>query len=194
MIDNRYPEVDMNSIGNGTEEAQANSPVVNTDVPPATDGEQIAQQPEAPVQPGFNPDEWLLNFKGQPIKPKDRQHLVNLAQQGYGYSQAMEKLNKEKEAIAQSKTQYDKYAQLDQRFQSDPAFRQKIEQLFNGGEQPEQTQQAGQSPALPPEIMDKLNKAEQFQQTILQERADQKLQSEIETMKKDHPEDRKSNV
>jgi hypothetical protein len=175
-----YPDVDLSNVGNsdGAEPAGAQAPESNADAGQVT-------QEQGSTEQQFNPIEWQLNFKGQQITPKDRQHLINLAQQGYGYSQAMEKLNREKQEIAQYKTQYDKYAKLDERFKNDPVFAQKIFGLLNGQEQAQQ-EQSNQAVALPPEFSEKLSKLEQFQEQFASYQADQKLQSEIEKLKSMH--------
>ena len=48
---------------------------------PQEDGQTPVQEPE------FSPDQWTLNYKGQTIVPKDRQHLINLAQKGHSFEQ-----------------------------------------------------------------------------------------------------------
>jgi len=59
----------------------------------------------------FNPQQWGLKYRDQTVFPKDRAHLVTLAQQGFGATQRLSELNRRE---AQLKAVADKYAMYDQ--------------------------------------------------------------------------------
>ena len=82
-------------------------------------------QPGTPAAT-WNPQEWGMTYKGQQVFPKDRQHLVNLAQQGWGYSQSMEQLKREKAEIEASKGQYSKYDALEKALTQNPQLANSI--------------------------------------------------------------------
>lgn len=117
-----------------------NEPIVpeNTENAPLIEGQGTQPPVETqPVQGGtpapadFDGNNWQLNFKGQTIIPKDREHLINLAQQGYGYSQGMEQLNVRNREIDEIQTKYKPYEELHNTLQANPQFAKELWELQN---------------------------------------------------------------
>lgn len=164
-----------------TQTPEASVPQPQPEGVPGTEG-------AAPSAPSFNPNEWALNYKGQQVTPKDRQHLINLAQQGYGYSQAMEILNKEKREIQEMRSQYGKYAELDERFKKDPNFQQHILQAVQsygvGG-----SREGEQMPPQLAKVMQELEEIKNFQKQYERKAADAEVQREMEDLRKTYPDE-----
>lgn len=146
------------------------------------------QQPQQTSQ-NWNPQEWALNFKGQTILPKDRTHLVNLAQKGYGYETAMEQINQERQRIAQQQGQYQRYTQLDEALKSNPEFAQKLWNFV------QQQQQPGQKPAdqegeLPPQVLQlqsELEEIKSWKQQQAEQAASQAIDRELQEIAQAYP-------
>jgi len=135
-------------------------------------------QTQAPVAPEFNSQHWALNYRGQQSFPRDRNHLIDLAQKGQGYERGQEELNRMKTEYAQKEAGFQKYADLENRFNSDPTFAQKVwdlnNQQVNGGVQ-ESYEQDPRYDNLLGEV-NTLKESLQFQQS---EQADTSLNTEI---------------
>lgn len=173
----------------------------------ATPGEQMSQKqagrapgqsaPGKPTQgqqqsPAWDGSQYALKFRDQQIVPKSREELINLAQRGYGYSQAMEKLNKERASLQQRAAQYQQYDQLDQMLKSNPQLAQKILQAaaeYHGqqGAQPQQGQQSPQPWQAPPELLNRINRIEQEFTKRTQTDEDTALDREIQSLKAKYP-------
>jgi hypothetical protein len=148
---------------------------------------------EQPAQPEFDPNQWALNFKGQPVIPRDRQHLINLAQKGHSFEQRMEDLNKQQKDIEGLKSKYSQYEPLDQLFRENPQFASEImhlRQKYEGGVQ----QPTGEAPAqaqshVPPQVLQEIEQLKGNYQKLISENEDYKLNQEINALKsqyKDH--------
>ena len=98
-----------------TSQAIADLPQEQHDDAPQVEGQQNsdAGQQQVGGDPNWNPSEWQLKFRDQTIVPKDRAHLVNLAQQGFSYSQRMQELKQREEQLNGKSQQYDQYAKLE---------------------------------------------------------------------------------
>lgn len=81
--------------------------------------------------PQFDPQQWSLNFRGQNVLPKDRDHLVNLAQKGWSYEQSMEQLNQERAKITGQQQEFARYAELDKAIKGDPQFALKLSNFIS---------------------------------------------------------------
>jgi hypothetical protein len=146
--------------------------------------QQYSQPTPAPAPQGnWNPDEWGLSYRGQTIKPKDRQHLINLAQQGLSYSQSMAALKQQQEEMQK---RYQGYDQLDNLFRTNPAVAQRVAAVLQEMEQgtPQQQQQAAMQ--LPPEFLNEIQELKEFKTTFVQQQADQQLDAEIAKLKGDY--------
>jgi hypothetical protein len=148
--------------------------------------EQVQPQAPQPVQQQqWNPDEYSLNYRGQVIKPRDRQHLINLAQQGLSYSQSMEVLKRQQQDM---QGRYGQYEQMEQLFKSRPDLGPKFAQLLmeqqQQPQQPQQQYQQQQYQGLPPEIMQKIEELDKFRGSVIEKQADSQLDNEIDTLKR----------
>jgi hypothetical protein len=150
--------------------------------------DQQGQPAPAQSQQSWNPNEYALNFHGRTILPRDKEHLVNLAQQGYSYSQSMAILKKEKEELEGTKQKFGQYEQFDTLLQQNPQIAQKIWALFteqnnnnNNGAAPEN------QVTLPPEIVHKLTEFDRFTAEYRAEKADSLLSKELSELRKMYP-------
>jgi hypothetical protein len=172
--------------------------------PSVSSGEQPANSDAAGTQPDasqaasntstWNPEEWAINVNGQKVLPKSRENILQWANQGYGYSQKAAELNKQRQELEAQKGQYAQYSQLNEAFEKNPSFRNKIIELYQQSQQgtatPQQQAQVGQ---LPPEIMQKLQRVDSLEsefQAIKEEKEDKLLDQEIQSLQskfKDEP-------
>ena len=143
----------------------------------------------------FNPESWTLRFRGREIQPKDRQHLINLAQQGYLYNQKAQELSARERQLQEQAGQYAQYQQLVEAFQQNPALKQKLVQMYQEAQQGGYSQQAqqpgmGQQPIeqLTP-YLQKVNELDQRFKQLDDEKADQEVQNEIASLIANHPDD-----
>jgi hypothetical protein len=196
----------MPAVGYDDVGAQASADLGTENQPPAEEqqpeGEQESQQQQTQqVQgqqtqdPNFNPSQWQLKFRDRVITPKDRQHLVNLAQQGYSYSQRMQELNQKEQELKGMAERYSQYDRLSDAFQKNPKFKEQIFKLYQESDQIQAPQaQPGQPQAqqgaVPEPIIKELNELRQWRQSIdgyfqtQQERqAEEEVNKEIETLK-----------
>ena len=118
--------------------------------------------------------------------PKSRENILQWANQGYGYSQKAAELNKQRQEIEQQKAQYAQYAQLNEAFEKNPAFRQQILDIYQKAQQPNATQnQQNQAAQLPPEILQKLSEVDTIKtefQALKEEKEDKLLDQEIQSL------------
>jgi hypothetical protein len=167
-----------------TQEPSASIPEPgNGSAAPDNGGAQAGTQPAG----SFVPTDWAINYKGQKVLPKDRQHLINMAQKGYDYNQTMAQLKREREEFERVRGSYKPYEDMDARFQKDPKFKAALMSWvaeYNsrlaggmGGEE------GGAGMQIPPEVMQKLEQLERFQQETTQRNADEALQREIRELR-----------
>jgi hypothetical protein len=145
---------------------------------------------------------WQLKYRDQTIIPKDRDHLVNLAQQGFSYSQRMEELKNREKQIETQSGKYAQYEKLEKAFESNPQFRDQVYKWYDQSFTPAQKQaaetttqqQAGGN--IPPELLQEIAslkefkaqfEAQQEQQAVA--KADEQVISEIDDLKKQFPRD-----
>ena len=147
----------------------------------------------------WNAKEWQLKFRDQTIVPKDKHHLVSLAQQGYSYSQRMHELKQREDQLNGKSQQYDQYAKLEAAFEKNPGFREKLMQWYQDsltpGTAPTATAAPSQS-SIPPELLKEIQdlkgwKAEweKSQQEQKKEKADQEIHAEVESLKSKYARD-----
>lgn len=151
-------------------------------------GDAQASQAQQPVDPKWDQKAWELTYRGQKVYPKDRQHLINLAQQGWSYSQEMAKLNQERQAMQANAQRLSQYEQFDAYLKSNPHVAQAMLQAAQN--QYNQQPQAGaqqQAPQVPPELMQKVGTLEQQLQQQQNWHQDQLLDNEIQQLKAKHP-------
>jgi len=150
--------------------------------------ETAAEEPQ-PGDADFDPQAWQLKFRDQTIVPKDRKHLVDLAQQGFSYSQRMQQLKQQEQDIQGKAQQYQQYEKLAQAFQSNPQFRDKLLAMYNeslaGGTQPTEKQAEAQEQVaqLPPQLLQEIEDLKQWRSQYEETQIDQTVKSEIESLK-----------
>lgn len=155
-------------------------------------GQDGDQQPTQHTD-DFNPQSWTLKFRGKEIQPKDRQHLINLAQQGYLYNNKAQELKTREQQLEQMGQQYAKYKQLAEAFQKNPQLQQQIMALYHksmGQQQQGENEQASQG--MPPQLhpyLEKIDTLEQRLQKMDQQQADEELRREINDLKSRYQED-----
>jgi hypothetical protein len=163
----------------------------------------LPQGKKGPVTDDFNPDTWQLKYRDQTIKPKDRNHLISLAQQGFSYSQRMAELKAREQEIETNRQRYEQYEKLEAAFEKNPKFRDQIfewyQQSFTPAQQQQQQQQVQQQAGtaqIPPELIEEITalkqwREEQQQQAQQQQaqQADQQVMGEIEKLKEKYPRD-----
>lgn len=145
---------------------------------------------------------WSLKYRDQTIIPKDRDHLVNLAQQGFSYSQRMEELKNREKQLETQGAKFSQYEKLEKAFEANPKFRDQVYKWYDQSFTPEQQkateaqtqQQAGGN--IPPELLQEIAslkefkaqfEAQQEQQAVA--KADEAVVSEIDDLKKQFPRD-----
>lgn len=143
----------------------------------------------------FDSNKWTLKFRGRDVIPKDRQHLINLAQQGYLYSQRAQDLKTREEQLNQQASQYEQYKKLAEAFKANPKLQEKIMSLYhqevNGQGQPQQ--QPGQPNSPQPDlsaIQPYLQKIETLEQRLSQfdnVQADKELRAEVDGLRQKYP-------
>ena len=159
-----------------SEESQTAAPDVTQSQGEQSPGQQVVQPANT-----FNPKAFEYKYKGQAYAPKDRNHLVSLMSKGHSYEQAMASINKEKQQVQEMQQRYKPYEQLDQYFKQNPQFRQELLALRQKYDQNGQPQ--AQRAQLPPELYEKIQGFEQFQQQFVRQQADSALDSQINSVR-----------
>jgi hypothetical protein len=148
-------------------------------LPPSPEGEGAPAAAPAVSEPEFNAQDFILNYKGQPITPKDRQQLLNWGQQGYDYSQKMAQFKQDRETWERDKQNLEQYRVLDERFQKEPDLAKGIRDFV-------QKYEAGQIEGIDPDkakIFQELESIKNERVVEKQEKQDRLLQEEIDKVK-----------
>jgi hypothetical protein len=144
-------------------------------------------------QPTWNPKEYALKYRDKEVLPRDRQHLIDLAQQGFSYSKRMAELKELEKQLETQRGKYSQYSQLEEAFAKNPVFRKKVLEWYNSSMSPDggQQEEGGQAAAIPKELVDtirelqeRVGKYDEDRQLHEQERADKELSGEIDELKK----------
>jgi len=189
-------ELEQAFVGTPDEQGTAGEQQSQQATGPGTDPQQ-AQQP-APVgeQPPTDWDgsQFSLKYREQNIIPKSKEELINLAQRGFGYSQAMGKLNRDRQDVQNKSQQYQQYDQLDKMLKSNPQLAQKILQAAaeyhstGGPNQQQQLEGVQQAPgSVSPEYVQRLERVEQEFQRRSQVDEDSALDKTIKALQVAHP-------
>lgn len=157
---------------------------------------------DTPVQQGtpvsdFDPKPWALKYRGTTVYPKDRDHLVNLAQKGYSYDTNLATLKKQEQALAEREagiTNLDEVRKLAEAFDANPQFKQflmqKYQEILNGGgtEQKDGEDIVGKlKPTIESMVKPYLSEIEQYKESLAQGEADRGVSVEIEQLKQAYP-------
>jgi len=145
---------------------------------------QQQQSQQQQTDPNWDPKAYAMTYRGQTVYPKDRQHLINLAQQGWSYSTEMQRLNQEKQQMQEQQQRLAQYQQFDQYLKQNPHVAQAMLQAAQ-----QNVQQPGgqQQPSVPPQIMQKMQTLEQTVQQQQEWYQDQQLDSEIKQLRSKYP-------
>jgi hypothetical protein len=183
-----YQEMERQAAGEAGTPAQ---PAPESTVSP----EQTASQPNNQQTPVWDGKQWSLKFRGREIVPDSREKLINWAQLGYSYDQRSEALKQQEEQIKSRAKQLEDYERLDQAFQQNPVFKQKILQLYNehllnqGQQGVEQGQEGynGQDLSFIQPVIQQIQNLEKRLSTYESFQADNQLNSEVESLKSKYP-------
>jgi len=189
-------ELDAEQSGDGTQ-----APIEGQDEYTEDQGQPEGQTQEPAPQSDWDGSQWQLKYRDQTIVPKDREHLIALAQQGYSYSSRMKELKDRESELEGMKGKYSQYEQLEAAFEKNPEFRQQILQWYQQSTTPGQQQQPQGQPAqgqgqVPPEILKEIQELkgwkqqfESYQASQQQAAADGEVENEIKTLQEKYPRD-----
>ncbi len=168
--------------------------------PRAESAPEAAAETPAPeaAAPEWNGTDWEFDWNGKKVAPDSRDKAKTWMAQGYNYSQRMGELNKthaqrlaEIEEIKQKYSGYDRYKAVDEYARQNPQWWEHVEKSFGTREKPQVDPSL--EPVLNP-ILERLQQTEsvlsQWQQEKQQQelqRQDQSLDTEIEEIRKSHP-------
>jgi len=153
---------------------------------------QQATPPTDGAPEWWKPDLFKLKYRGSEVSPKDYQHAVNLMQKGWSYEQAMAEVKSGREELEGLRQKYGSYEKLDEAFRKNPAFAQRIQQMYLEAQQQRQGQpqypaQQYHNQQLAPELTQKIEEFEQFKTQWQNEQADNTIRGEIDTLKGRYP-------
>ena len=116
----------------------------------------------------FNPQQWGLKYRDQTVFPKDRAHLVTLAQQGFGATQRLSELNRREAQLKAVADKYAMYDQLEKGWEGNPAIKQELAALVSkyAGQQGQQGQQQQTPQGTQPQAASVAGLPPEVQQTI----------------------------
>lgn len=141
------------------------------------------QQPNA--QPVWNGQEYALNFRGKQIVPRDKDHLLRLAQQGYSYETRAQDLARRENEIKSQSERYSQLAQLQQAFETNPILQQRILQMYQeamSGQSQDQSGGVQQDNGIYNTLLDKYQTLEQKLGSYEAQQADAALDNEIKSL------------
>jgi hypothetical protein len=158
-----------------------------TDSAQTTETQEPSPAPAAEPQPAgsdFDPSQWKLNYRGKEFVPRDRDHIINLAQQGFSYSERMAALKQQEESL---KGKYTQYEQFDSLISSNPALAEQIvktitEYATQTGQTAQQAATQMGAPALPPEVLREINDLRGFRDEYVTSKANDQVSQEIQSL------------
>ena len=139
---------------------------------------------QQPVAEDWDGSKFALKFRNKEIVPESRDKLLMWAQQGYNAENKFSEIKKLQEQIDSEKSQYSKYAELAQAFESNPKFKQQIFDMYYqsqiGGQQQEQPgQQDISGGSLPPEVAKEISELKGQVEEWHSQQAMQELEKEV---------------
>lgn len=167
----------------------------------SANAQQVQQtQTQVPSADGSSPAWWKpdlfkLKYRGSEVSPKDYGHAVNLMQKGWSFEQAMSQLKREREEFDATRGKYSQYEKLDEAFAKNPAFKQKILDMYrehhDGGAQPQRSNAAvANAVAGDPAFQQILSEVGNIKKAVEQwqeEKADESVQVEMRELRGKHP-------
>jgi hypothetical protein len=193
-----YDDVDMAEMEGAisdtaiTEDSTNDEGVEATETQTQAAPSQQQSQQQVPEQT-WDGTQWNLKYRGQPYTPKSRDELVNLAQKGFSYNQAMEQINRrEKEyndQIASLRTQYSHYDEFDKALRNNPALAERIMQVAQEfqGQQSLGQQQPGVDHRVYSELTTRLQQLEAQYQERTNSEYDNKLRETLNKIRTENP-------
>lgn len=169
---------------------------------PTTDQQEGDQAADQGTAEDWDGSKFAYKFRGRQFIPKSKEELINHAQLGYNYQQRAEKLEKQEAEFKQQQEKLDQVAKLAEAFESNPQFKQGVFDLYTKISQGDQAGAAQEATELQqetnnPQLQAALQKIAEFENKFgklestlsaqEQEKADAEVQSEIESIKEQHP-------
>lgn len=150
-----------------------------------------AVAPTASPESEFDSKPWGYKFRDQTVYPKDRNDMIELLQLGHSYRENKPKWEQDRQSLAayeQKKDTYRQYDQLSAVLESNPDFRNELQQLALKYSQPKTNSQPNQTASvLPPEVEEKLREFSQWKERMEEERSDNELKLELDALEKSEP-------
>ena len=138
---------------------------------------------EAVQEPVFDGTQYALKYRGQTIHPESHEQLLNWAQQGRSYSEKMNALNQRETELNTRSSRYDDLEKMANEFDSNPSFKAKILKLRDEAMSSEPSQEHS-NPDVQALVDQKVKEAfEPYTAKIDEDKADQELDAEINTLK-----------
>jgi len=157
--------------------------------------EAAAPAPEA--APQWNANEWEFDWNGKKVAPNSREKLMTWASQGHNYSQRMAEVNrlqKEAQAVQERFKGYDRYTPVDKYAKENPAWWDHVEKSYADRETPQQGQDDPSLQAIINPLKEQIQTLNQWREAAEQERtqqelkrADDALQTDIDSIRETHP-------
>lgn len=150
----------------------AESVIPQGDAPPP----EPTGTPDAPPQgvpDAWDPKPWAYQYKGQSYYPKDKNHLLSLAEKGHAFAQRLGEVNRQWEDRFKP---YQQYEELDNHFKTNPEFARAVQDLYKRHQAP---QEHGDPQVQ--QVMSELAELKQWKQVEEERKAD----GEIEKAKTD---------
>lgn len=150
------------------------------------------EQQQQNTQPEWNGTEWQYKYKGRVFVPRNKEHILALMQKGHGFNSEYDRLKQERQQFEQTRSSYDKYAQLDQMLQEHPELQQKINNVvyeYRNGNQQTSTSKSGE---VDPTVLEQRQILEQTRglyEQLTAAQADKQLSDEINQLKQRYPQD-----
>jgi hypothetical protein len=164
---------------------------------PMSTPEAEAPETQQPAAPTWNGEEYAFDWNGKRIIPDSADKLRTWASLGHNYSQRAAELNKREAEFKSLEGKYKPYAEVDDYATKNPDWWNFVQEQYakRGQQVPDKVGQ------LPPELQaalgpinEKLSQFDQFLQAQQQEaalkeqtRQDEALSTEIESIRKQHP-------
>lgn len=185
-------DVNVDEIMEGIEKPAADREMTSGDAAPAP---QAAATPEPPA---WNGDEWAFEWNGKRVVPDSRDKLKTWMSQGYNYSQRMGEFNKQRgeweRKVKDAETlrqQYERYREVDEYAKKNPDWWKHVETGYQSRSQPQIAPEL--QPILQPILKDLeetkgvLQAWQQERQTAEEAKANEALDSEIQSIRKSYP-------
>lgn len=188
-------------IDTAAQEAIASGDAITSDKGDAT-GQAVAGVDGQPAVPVWDGKEYAIKFRDKEIVPKDKAHLITLAQKGYLYDNRVGEMKTREESLQQQEAKLAKLQQLNEAFEKNPKLQQRIfslyQEVLSGKAEAEQAGDAATAEGnadiaaklkeMFAPLQSKVQELESFRQTWIQRDADDWAKHQISDMREKHPE------